>query len=49
MEDSKITIGYAGSRITICPICGQEIILAEDELVGDTVICDLCDTVLKLI
>ena len=49
MEDVKITINYAGQRIAICPICDNEVILADDELVGDTVLCELCDTPLKLI
>ena len=49
MEDSKITIDAAGRRITICPICNDEILLADDELAGDTVMCDLCETPLMLI
>lgn len=49
MEDVKITIDTAGCRIAICPICGEEIILGDDELAGDTTYCELCDTPLKLI
>ena len=49
MEDSKITINYAGQRIATYPICGEEILIADDELVGDTIMCDLCDTPIKLI
>lgn len=48
MEESNITINYAGQRIATCPICGEEILLT-DELVGDNVWCDLCDTPIKLI
>ena len=49
MEDVKIIIDGAGHRIAICPICEEEIRLADDELVGDTILCELCDTPLKLI
>lgn len=49
MEDVKITINDAGQRIAICPICEEEILLADDELIGDTVLCELCNTPLKLI
>ena len=49
MEDSKIEVNEAGQRITICPICGDEIILRDDEIAGDTTYCELCDTPLKLI
>ena len=49
MEDVNITIDSAGRRVAICPICGEEIFLADDELVGDTILCELCDTPLKLI
>lgn len=49
MEDVKITIDDAGHRIAICPICEEEIRLADDEIVGDTILCELCDTPLKLI
>lgn len=49
MEDSKIEVNEAGQRITICPICGDEIILENDEIAGDTVYCELCDTPLMLI
>lgn len=49
IEDSKIIIDARGRRITICPICGEEIILADDEMAGDTTMCELCSTPLKLI
>ena len=49
MEDVKITIDDAGYRIAVCPICDEEIRLADDEIVGDTILCELCDTPLKLI
>lgn len=49
MEEAKITNDFSGKRIAICPICGQEILLADDEFVGDSVWCDLCDTPIKLI
>lgn len=49
MEDVKITINESGQRIAICPICEEEILLADDELIGDTILCELCDTPLKLI
>lgn len=49
MEDVKVTTNAAGHRIVICPICEEEILLAEDELVGDTILCELCDTPLKII
>ena len=48
MEDVEITINEAGQRIAICPICEEEILLADDELIDDTVLCELCDTPLKL-
>lgn len=49
MEDVKITITDAGHRVVICPICEDEIRLEDDETVGDTILCGLCDTPLKLI
>lgn len=49
MEDVKITINDAGQRVVICPICGEEIFIADDELAGDTILCELCDTPLKLV
>lgn len=49
MEEAKITEDFNGRRIVICPICGEEILLADDEIVGDSVWCDLCDTPIKLI
>lgn len=49
MEDVNITINNAGQRIVICPICEEELHLADDELVGDIVMCELCNTALKLI
>lgn len=49
MEDSKIKINSLGLRITICPICGEEILLSYDEGDGDTVLCELCNTPLKLV
>lgn len=48
MEDVEITINEAGQRVAICPICEEEILLADDELIGDTVLCELCNTPLKL-
>ena len=49
MEDVKIIIDARGHRIVICPICEEEIEIADDELVGDTILCELCDTPLKII
>lgn len=49
MEDVKITIDSAGRRVAICPICEEEILLADDELAGDAILCELCDTPLKLV
>ena len=49
MEDVEITINNAGYRVVICPICEDEIRLEDDETVGDTILCGLCDTPLKLI
>ena len=49
MEDVEITINDAGQRVAICPICEEEILLADDELIGDTILCELCNTPLKLI
>jgi formylmethanofuran dehydrogenase subunit E len=49
MEDVAITLNEAGQRIAICPICEEEILLADDELIGDTILCELCNTLLKLI
>jgi hypothetical protein len=48
MEDVEITINDAGERIVICPICEEEILLADDELAGDIISCKLCDTPIKL-
>lgn len=49
MEDVKIIIDGRGHRIVICPICEEEIEIADDELVGDTILCELCDTPLKIV
>lgn len=49
MEDSKIEVNEAGQRITICPICGEEILLADDEIAADSTWCELCNTPLNLI
>lgn len=49
MEDSKIEVNDAGQRITICPICGDEIFLEDSEIAGDTTYCELCNTPLYLI
>lgn len=49
MEDVNITIDSAGRRVAICPICEEEILLADDELSGDTILCELCNTPLKLL
>lgn len=49
MEDVKITINDAGHRVAICPICEDEIRLEDDETVGDTILCGLCDTPIKLV
>ena len=48
MEDSVIIFNHAGQRVTNCPICGEEIILEDDEVEGDTVLCLMCNTPLKL-
>lgn len=49
MEDSEIIINDAGHRVVICPICEDEIRLEDDETVGDTILCGLCDTPIKLV
>lgn len=49
MEDVKITINDAGQRVAICPICDNEVILADDELAGDIILCDLCEINIKLV
>lgn len=49
MEDVKITINDAGQRVAICPICDNEVILADDELAGDIILCDLCEIDIKLV
>ena len=49
MEDVKITIDSAGHRIVTCPICDEEIRIADDELIGDTILCEICDTPLKIV
>ena len=48
MEEVKVEINDAGQRIVICPICGEEIII-DNELVGDTVWCELCETDLEIV
>lgn len=48
MEDAYIEISDCGERIVICPICGEEILLADNELAGDVISCELCDTPIKL-
>lgn len=49
MEDVKITINDAGQRVVICPICDNEVILADDELPGDITWCDVCEMDIKLV
>lgn len=49
MEDVKIYIDNAEHRIVRCPICDEEMFLEDDELVGDTVLCEMCSTPLKII
>lgn len=49
MEEANITIDSRGKRIAICPICGYDIDILDDELEGDVVYCDWCDTPIKLI
>lgn len=49
MEDVKIILNNTGHRVVICPICEEEVLLANDELIGDIVLCELCDTPLKII
>lgn len=48
MEDVKIEIDNNGRRFVTCPICYDEIDIDDDELAGDTILCELCDTPLKL-
>ena len=48
MEDTYIEINDNGERIIYCPICGEEILLEDDETAGDTIFCDLCETTIKL-
>ena len=49
MEDAYIELNDCGERIVICPICEEEILLADNELAGDTILCELCNTPLKLL
>ena len=49
MEDVKITTDSRGQRIVLCPICGYDIDVPDDKLVGDVVICDYCETHLKIV
>lgn len=49
MEDAQITLDSRGQRIVLCPICGYDIDIPDDTLVGDVVHCDWCDTYIKLI
>ena len=49
MEDANITRDSRGQRIAICPICGYDIDIPDDKLVGDIVICDYCEISIKLI
>lgn len=49
MEDVKIYTDNAEHRIVQCPICGEEMFLEDDELIGDTVLCEMCNTPLKII
>ena len=49
MEDSVIIFNHAGQRVTNCPICGEEIILADNEIAGDSTWSELCNTPLNLI
>lgn len=48
MEDSVIIFNWNGQRVTKCPICDEEIILEDDEVEGDTILCLMCNTPLKL-
>ena len=49
MEDANITIDSRGQRIVLCPICGYDIDVPDDKLVGDIVICDCCEISIKLV
>lgn len=49
MEDGEILINKLGDRIVICPICADEIVLENDESVGDVIMCELCKTPIKII
>ena len=49
MEDVNITIDSAGRRVAICPICGCDIDIPDDKLVGDIIICDYCEISIKLV
>lgn len=49
MEDVKIYTDNAEHRIVQCLICGEEMFLEDDELIGDTVLCEMCNTPLKII
>ena len=49
MEDANITIDNRGQRVAICPICGYDIDVPDDKLVGDIIICDCCEISIKLV
>lgn len=49
VEIAPIKTDSSGKRICICPICDNEIILADDELAGDTILCDICENPIELI
>ena len=49
MEDVKIYRDNAEHRIVQCPICEEEMFLEDNEFVGDTILCELCDTPLKIV
>ena len=49
MEDVTIKLNPVGLRVIICPICENEIFLTHDESVNDTILCELCDTPLKIV
>ena len=49
VEEGEILINKLGDRIVICPICTDEIVLENDKSVGDTIMCELCETPIKII
>lgn len=48
MEDAYIEISDFGERFIYCPICGEELLIEDNEVAGDIIVCDFCETSIKL-